>query len=133
MKKRHFSEHETYTACYNLTSADSLHAFRFVTVVQSLSRVRIFATPLDCSPPGSSVPGILQARTLEGAWLLCPPPGDLPEQQHPYSLIISFICYSPNKQDYRIHTKQGVWTTPRVSTMPSICLFFPSSTSPRMN
>ena len=45
MKKRHFSEYETYTACYNLTSADSLHAFRFVTVVQSLSRVRIFATP----------------------------------------------------------------------------------------
>ena len=29
--------------------------------------------PLDCSPPGSSVQGILQARVLE-----CPPPGDLP-------------------------------------------------------
>ena len=31
--------------------------------------------PIDCSPPGSSVHGILQARKLE--WLLCPPPGDL--------------------------------------------------------
>ena len=32
---------------------------------------------LDCSQPGSSVQGILQARTLEG--LPCPAPGDLPD------------------------------------------------------
>ena len=32
--------------------------------------------PRDCSPPGSSAHGILQARTLE--WLPFPPPGDLP-------------------------------------------------------
>ena len=32
--------------------------------------------PLDCGPPGSSVSGILQARTLE--WLPWPPPGALP-------------------------------------------------------
>ena len=33
---------------------------------------------MDCSPPGSSVCGILQARILE--WVACPspPPGDLP-------------------------------------------------------
>ena len=31
--------------------------------------------PMDCSPPGCSVCGILQARILE---LPCPPPGDLP-------------------------------------------------------
>ena len=31
----------------------------------------------DCSPPGSSVHGILQARILE--WLPWPPPGDLPD------------------------------------------------------
>ena len=29
------------------------------------SRVRLFATLMDCSPPGSSVHGILQARILE--------------------------------------------------------------------
>ena len=34
--------------------------------------------PLDCSLPGSSVLGILQARILE--WVACPPPGDLPTQ-----------------------------------------------------
>ena len=33
---------------------------------------------VDGSPPGSCVHGILQARTLE--WLLCPPPGELPNQ-----------------------------------------------------
>ena len=31
---------------------------------------------MDCSPPGSSVHGILQARILE--WLPFPSPGDLP-------------------------------------------------------
>ena len=33
--------------------------------------------PVDCSPPGSSVHGVLQAGRLGG--LLCPPPGDLPD------------------------------------------------------
>ena len=33
--------------------------------------------PMDCNPPGSSVHGILQARTLE--WVAIPPPGDLPD------------------------------------------------------
>ena len=33
--------------------------------------------PVDYSPPGSSVHGILQARHWSG--LPCPPPGDLPE------------------------------------------------------
>ena len=33
--------------------------------------------PMDCSPPGSSVHGILQARILE--WFAFPSPGDLPD------------------------------------------------------
>ena len=33
--------------------------------MKSLSRVRLFATPMDCSLPGSSVHGIFQARVLE--------------------------------------------------------------------
>ena len=32
---------------------------------QALSRVWLFVTPMDCSPPRSSVHGILQARILE--------------------------------------------------------------------
>ena len=33
--------------------------------------------PIDCSLPGPSVHGILQARILE--WLLCPSPGESPQ------------------------------------------------------
>ena len=33
--------------------------------VKSLSPVRLLATPMDCSPPGSSAHGIFQARVLE--------------------------------------------------------------------
>ena len=33
--------------------------------VKSLCRVRLLATPMDCSPPGSSIHGIFQARVLE--------------------------------------------------------------------
>ena len=35
--------------------------------------------PMNCSPPGSSVHQILQARILE--WVACPPPGDLPDPE----------------------------------------------------
>ena len=37
----------------------------------------IGSDPVDCSLPGSSVHGILQARTLE--WVAFPTPGDLPD------------------------------------------------------
>ena len=37
----------------------------FVVVVQSLSHVQLFCDPTDCSKPGSSVHGILQARILD--------------------------------------------------------------------
>ena len=39
-------------------------------MLSHFSRVQLFATPVDCSPPGSSVHGILQARILE--WVAIP-------------------------------------------------------------
>ena len=36
-------------------------------LLSRFSRVRLCATPIDGSPPGSPVPGILQARTMEWA------------------------------------------------------------------
>ena len=36
-------------------------------LLSRFSRVLLFADPIDGSPPGSPVPGILQARTLEWA------------------------------------------------------------------
>ena len=46
------------------------------TCAQSLSRVRLLATPTYYSLPGSSVHGILQASIKE--WIAIPPPGDGP-------------------------------------------------------
>ena len=43
---------------------------------KSLQLCPILCDPMDCSPPSSSVHGILQTRILEG--LPCPPPGNLP-------------------------------------------------------
>ena len=40
-------------------------SLRSVAVVLSLSRVQLFFDPTDCSLPGSSVHGILQAGILE--------------------------------------------------------------------
>ena len=34
-------------------------------LLSRLSRVQLCCDPMDGSPPGSSIPGILQARTLE--------------------------------------------------------------------
>ena len=46
------------------------------TVRVLLGHVRLFAAPVDCGPPGSSVQGILQARIL--GWVAVPPVGTLP-------------------------------------------------------
>ena len=51
--------------------------FNPVGVRQSLQSCLTLCDPVDCSPPGSSVHGILQAKHWSG--LPCPPPGDLPD------------------------------------------------------
>ena len=53
--------------------------------------------PLDCSPPGSSVHGILQARILEQ--VTCPPPGNLSEPGiEPGSLALKADSLPPSHQ-----------------------------------
>ena len=37
----------------------------WVLVVHSLNRVQLYSSSMDCSPPGSSIHGVLQARILE--------------------------------------------------------------------
>ena len=49
-----------------------------VVVIVSVAQLcSALCDPMDCSPPGSSVHGILQARILE--WVAFPSPGDLPD------------------------------------------------------
>ena len=43
----------------------TISSFALETFALKLSRVRLFATPMDCSLPGSSVHGIFQARVLD--------------------------------------------------------------------
>ena len=38
-----------------------------IDAIESLSQVQLFCDTMDCSPPGSSVHGIFQARILEWA------------------------------------------------------------------
>ena len=53
---------------------------------KSIQSCPTLCDPMDCSPPGSSVHGILQARYWSG--LPCPPPGNLPDPGiEPVSLV----------------------------------------------
>ena len=54
---------------------------------RSLQSCLTLCNPMDCSPPGSSVHGILQARILE--WLLFPSSGDLPDPEITASLLLN--------------------------------------------
>ena len=51
-------------------SSPSPPAFNFSQHQGIFSHVQLFCDPMDCSPPGSSVHGILQARILE--WVAMP-------------------------------------------------------------
>ena len=44
---------------------------------QSLQLCLTLCDPMNCSPPDSTVRGILQTKILE--WIAMPPPGDLPD------------------------------------------------------
>ena len=57
--------------------AGSHHFALYCVSAKSLQFCPILCDPIGCSPPGSSVQGIFQARILE--WLLLPTPGNLPD------------------------------------------------------
>ena len=59
---------------------------------------------MDCSPPGSPVRGILQARILE--WVAVPSPGDLPDPGiKPVSLMSPALAGS-------FFTTSATWEAP---------------------
>ena len=70
--------------------------------------------PVHCSPPGSSVGGILQTRILE--WLPCPPPGDLPDPGIKPAAFMSpalagglFAASSPGKPFFIGQNTRELW------------------------
>ena len=79
--------------------------------------------PLDCSPLGSSVYGILQARILE--WLAIPPPGDLPDPGiEPASPSLMLLALAS-----RFFTTRATWEVCYVSLLNGHVLdpLFPAS------
>ena len=62
---------------------------------QLLSHVQLFFDPMDCSPPGSSVLGMLQARALEWVAMLSsrhfPDPGIPPASLASLALAAGFF------------------------------------------
>ena len=63
---------------------------------QLLQSCPTFCDPMDCSPPGFSVHGILQGRILE--WVASPPPGDLPDPgMEPKSLMSPVLAAAAAK------------------------------------
>ena len=61
--------------------------------VNSLSRVQLLCDPMDCSPPGSSVHGILQARTLEWVAISFSRGSSQPRDRTLVSRIVGSIDY----------------------------------------
>ena len=54
-----------------------MHMYAAAAAAKSLQSCPTLCDPIDGSPPGSPIPGILQARILE--WVAMSPPGDLPD------------------------------------------------------
>ena len=63
------------------------------TLVCVLSRVQLFLTPMDCSPPGSSVHGIFQAGILEWVAISFSRESSWPRDQ---TCIIYVTCWQMN-------------------------------------
>ena len=71
--------------------------------------VRTLCSPMDCSPPGSSVHGIFQARMWSG--LPGPPPGNLPNTGiKPKSLVSPAL--SGRKPKVMLPDPVAIWKMP---------------------
>ena len=77
--------------------------------------------PIDGSPPGSPVPGILQARTLEWVAIWIPPKKDTPaprakeklQQDGRRGTIVFKIKPHTYQRDSKVQTKPRAQTKPR--------------------
>ena len=61
-QRHHFADKFLYNQSYDFSSS---HVWMWVAVVSIAQSCLTLCNPMDCSPPGSSVHGIFQARILE--------------------------------------------------------------------
>ena len=74
--------------------------------------------PMDHSPPGSSVHGILQARYWSG--LPCPPPGDLPNPTDSFLLVNNLCLIRHNSLRDSLHITYIPKESKRLAMLPII-------------
>ena len=98
-----------------------------------LSCVWLFVTPMDCSLPGSSVHGVLQARILER--IAFPSPGDLPnpgiKHRSPILQVDSLPSETPGKpKNTGVGSlsllRESSWPRSRTRVCCMACRFFTS-------
>ena len=73
---------------------------------------------MDCSPPGSSVLGIFQARMLE--WFAIPSPGDLPDpgmEPRSPALQADSLPSEPPGKPLRTAGDGGIWGNAWAATL----------------
>ena len=78
--------------------------------VKSLSHVRLFWDPMDCSQPVSSVQGILHARILE--WVPFPSPEDLPDsgiKARSPTLEADALSSKPPGKSFKLYGLPHLW------------------------
>ena len=103
--------------------------------MSSVARSRLtLCNLMDCSPPGSSVHGILQARGLE--WVPCPPLGDLPnpgiESGSPAMQADSLLSEPPEKPSPSRATTQTSISKSRLQDFPPpLCIPHQSPSNPQ--
>ena len=94
--------HFTYMfICLSSSLEDKL--YKHFVVAQSLSHVQLFCDPVDCSPPGSSVHGISQARILEWIAIFSPRASSPPRDQTCLSCLAGgFLTTEPPRKPFGV-------------------------------
>ena len=100
-----------HSSCFPLCLLLSLWPHSLL-LLSHFSRVRLCVTPIDSSPPGSPIPGILQARRLE--WVAISFSGLIL-----YAALLSaflFLCFT-----FKHSTRRSDWVSSSLSRKGFIC------------
>ena len=81
-------------------------------------------SPMDCSPPGSSVHGILQARILE--WVaIFPTQGSNPGLLHCRQILYGWATWGVHRSLYKYSLSYLQWQCLPLSWISSVSVFYP--------
>ena len=101
-----------YFHFFSLTAICKASSDNHECMCSRFSHIRL-CNSVDCSPAGSPLHGILQARILE--WVPCPSPGDLPNAENTRLLPLShcrqtFYCWATREAQLGPIIRQILWS-----------------------